>query len=166
MDELNFPKSLLEKKIKLKPSYTNSHFFLMQFFNKIFGFMPSLVFYNEYSVFYFLCSKKYNMIQAKFSDKKNELVKKFIKNLFLISYDDFITLDKFIHNLFPHVFIHLLEYQIEETNRNTISIFVYVKECKLKFCLGQGGYYIKSINEILHSYLDKRITLYLRSLGI
>jgi len=164
-DVISHSINLLETKIKFKPSYTNSHFFLIQFFEKFFAFLPSFVYFNDQYVLYFLPSHKNRLINAKYSAKKTAFFRKFTKKISFINYNEPVKLNFLVLNLFPHIPIHFLEYKIEGIDSNLISIYVFAKECHLKFALGRKGAYIKTINDLMHSSLDQRITLFIRSIG-
>jgi hypothetical protein len=105
------------------------------------------------------------MINAKFSAKKAAFFKKFTKKITFIIYDAPIKISQLVRNLFQHIPIHFLEYKIEQFDSKLISIYVFTNESHLKFGLGRKGVYIKTINDLMHSCMDRRITLYLRSIG-
>lgn len=105
------------------------------------------------------------MINAKFSVKKAVFFKKFTKKITFVIYDEPIKMSQLVRNLFQHIPIHFLEYGIEQFDSKLISIYVFTNESHLKFGLGRKGGYIKTINELMHSCMDQRITLYLRSIG-
>ena len=158
--------NLLETKVKITPYYTNSHFFLMQFFEGFFSFMPTFVYYNDQHVLYFLPFKRNRLINAKYSSKKITFCRKFTKNIHFVNYDEPVQLVTLITNLFQHVHFHFLEYTIEGSNKKFISIKMFFKESQLKFALGRKGSYIKTVNDLFHTFLDQRITLFIRSLGV
>ncbi len=164
-DLVSHSQNLLETKIKFKPLYTNSHFFLMQYFEKYFSFLPTFVYFNDQYVFYFVPSKRNRMINTRHSSKRTAFYRKFTKQIFLVDYDDPVQLGDLINNLFHHVPFHFLEYKITKFDTKLVSIYIYAKENHLKFALGRKGAYIKTINDMLHSTLDRRITIFIRSLG-
>ncbi len=86
--------------------------------------------------------------------------------MYFISYDEKTTLGNLIQELFPHVPFHFIEYEINKRNEKLISIFAYVRESRLKFCLGRKGQYIESVNDIIHHILDPIITVYIRSIDV
>jgi hypothetical protein len=156
--------NVLETSVTFFPSYTNSHLFLMQYFEMFFSFMPSFVYFNSQYILYFIPMKRNRMIRTKSSSKKEAFQRKFTKTILFINYDEPITLNRLIKNLFQHVSFQFLEY-IKEPNENKISIYCYIKEYQLKFCLGRNGSYIKAINNLMQTYLDHRLTIFIRSVG-
>jgi hypothetical protein len=164
-DTISQSHNLLETKIKFKTSYNNSHLFLIQFFEKFFAFLPSFVYFNDQYVFFFIPSQKNRMINAKYSTKKTAFFRKFTKRISFVNYNEPVRLDLFIRNLFQHIPIHFLEYKIEGVESKLISIYMFTNDSHLKFALGRKGAYIKTINDLLHSCLDQRITLFIRSVG-
>ncbi len=163
-DENEFSiQNLMKTKIQIIPSYRNSHFFLMQIFEKYFTCMPSYVYYDDCYVYYFVSPELDRMIKAKFSSSKVAMCRKFTKHLIFIPYNEPLQLDEFIQNLFQHISVLFMKYDID-FNKEIASIKIFVKESQLKFALGRKGTYIKSLNNLLHSILDQRITLYIRSI--
>jgi hypothetical protein len=164
-DAISHSHNLLETKINFKTSYNNSHLFLMQFFEKFFAFLPSFVYFNDQYVFFFMSSQKNRLINAKYSNKKTAFFKKFTKMISFVNYKEPIRLDQLVKNLFQHIPIYFLEYKIEKVESKLISIYIFTNESYLKFALGRKGAYIKTINDLMHSCLDQRITLFIRSVG-
>ena len=157
---------LLSLRIKLAQSFTNSHLFLLQFFEKYFSFLPTFVFYNDHYVLYFLPKSKNQLIQAKFSKKLTAFRKKYTKQVYFIDYEEPITLTELIQNLFQHTPFYFIECEIDDSEKLIISIRIYLRQNLVKFALGRNGNYIKSINEFLQTYLDKRIWIFIRSIDI
>lgn len=90
---------------------------------------------------------------------------KFTKQVYFIAYQEPIRLVQLINNLFPHVRLSPIEYQLHRIENTYFEIYVYVEENRIKFCLGKEGRYIQSVNELLSTLLDKRIKIYLRVLA-
>ncbi len=164
-DAVSHSNNLLETKIKFRTLYTNSHIFLLQFFEKFFAFLPSFVYFNTQYVFFFIPTQKNRLINAKFSSKKTAFFRKFTKRICLVAYNEPVRLNILVKNLFPHIPIHFLEYKIEGIEPKLISIYLFTDESHLKYALGSKGAYIKTVNDLLHSCLDQRITLFIRSIG-
>jgi hypothetical protein len=156
---------ILNTHINFKTRYTNSHLFLIQFFEKFFSILPNFVYFNEHYTLFFLLPTNYNLIFSKFKEKKSEFCRKFTKKVFFIKYPNQITLSQLIQNLFQHVPIQLLDYDIDDNEFGIISIYIFVAERHVKYALGRNGDFIKMINNLLHQHLDRRITFYIRSIG-
>jgi hypothetical protein len=155
---------ILETRVNLKSRYTNSHIFLIQFFEKFFSFLPNFVYFNKHYTLYFLLPAKYELILGKLKEKKTAFCRKFTKKVFFIKYIDQIPLKQLIQNFFQHIPIQFLEYDISDSDFCLISIYIFVAERHMKFALGRNGDYIRMINQLLHQHMDRRITFYIRSI--
>ena len=138
---------ILSQRIRMLKKYSNKEILLLHYFQKMTKIVPENVILINKIIFFFVKPTDY----FKSKNFQYELRKKIInQKLVIISSEN--TLIKQIFNFFPDTYIHDIIIKPNKQKIEQVILVHFLSYEERGIAVGQGGNYIKAINEIFQKY--------------